>query len=227
MFRRLPLAMNLTATGDSGGRFVLFLALSGLTILATLLVPVPSLRSLLLGAATVLLVIALVGGANALWQGFRRRLARFGALKEIELLNRPVVLTDHRGRILGGNTAAKAAGDLETGQHMDSALQSELADPESVTARMLDQALLGTTAERRLASGRVMSASANYGDTILWIFSSRDGDLEASPLPSFQVSDQGEVLAQNTAAARMFGPSGSDFSTQVVQEPLNEARPVA
>ena len=222
MQRRLPLFTTDATHGDAGGRFVLLFALSGLTALATLLPDSHALRPFLYGMASLLFLLAAIAGLSLVWRHLQRRLARRGALKEIDLLTRPVILTDWQGRVIGQNRTARGLPELAGAARISDALDAEIADPARVLDQMINQIARAGTAERRLASGRMMSASESYGDTLVWIISPRIQDIEASPLPSLQLSDTGEVLAQNTAAQRMFGPTGSDFSTQLVQEPLSE-----
>ena len=216
IFVQLPIAER---------RPLLYLGLSGLALLATLLVPFPKATPILLGAASGLLALAVILGAQKLWRWLRGFQGRATVTQALHTAPFPALLSDESGRFVASNAILKSDPAFSRGPHLSDCLHDLVASPDTLVQSLTEKAVATGEAADVIGISALTRVNVTQLSPVrlLWTFSpastadarqygSEGGPggrgallgqsdlLEALPVPMLKIAQDGALLEANSQA---------------------------
>lgn len=233
-------------------RPLLFLGLSGFALIATIIVPVPTLMPLLFGCASGLLALACILCGQELWAMLRRKFVHATVTRSLNTTPFPAVLSDEKGRLLSRNGAMHSNDNFGEGKTVAAVLRGVAASPDAVVQSLTETTLAVGNAVEVIGIGErtcvtVTKLSAGH---LLWSFApapestqsgganddhmmlndddilAKPGLLESLPVPMLKIAQDGALIEANAQARTILS------ITDTVLPPLFElvegmGRPIA
>ncbi len=203
---------------------MLYLGLSGLFLIATIVVPLPALLPLLFGCASGLLAIAVILGLQELWRWLRRLPGQATVTQALHACPFPALLADEFGRFVSNNAAMQSDPIFGSGKLLADHVKGIAASPDEMILRLTRKAVsqgeaievIGLTDPTRvtvtqLSPGRLLWAFAPAPEATKNIDADRDAAnhasimgntdlLEALPVPMLKIAEDGTLIEVNAQA---------------------------
>ncbi len=201
------------AVFNFGRAFQLWLV-SGLVLIAAVIVPLAAARSLLFGAAAGIFLLTVLRGGAALFSAIRRRRDISLTIQSVHSADYLTLVSDRNGKIVYRSDGT--GGESTVAQ----LLSREVAEPEIEVWRLVKQLSDRPAAELALAGRKRIRVRAGAGSALVWEILSETSSLPDANLPAFRVSDSGDILDQNRLAEELFGTLPARLSDRIDGAPL-------
>ena len=203
------------------GRVFLWLALSGISVVGVVLLPIVNLKPLFLGVGAGFLVVSIITVGNRAFFWVRGALDSPRLSKEQQSSDHPIYLTDTTGNFLNGNESANQSGVVAIGQNVSAALAPLLADASETVARMSAYAVSLGTATETLANGMMLRVTLENDGWLEWqIQEDRESYDQYPHLPKIVLEEPNKVTAVNDAGYDLLGHRSRALDQFVLDPPM-------
>jgi two-component system cell cycle sensor histidine kinase/response regulator CckA len=217
--------------GEEERRPLLYLGLSGVVLLCTLLVPVPGLTALSLGGASGLLALACILFAQRFWLRLRPLTARSALNRALHAAPFPALLSDERGRVVSCNAVFQSDATFQEDRTVGPCFARVAASPDDVVQRLLERVEISGEASEIVGLGErtKVSVAQLAPGRLLWTFApapdepedhfayvdttilAKPGLLDALPVPMLKIAQDGALLEANGQARTILSIEGDDL----------------
>ena len=219
-------------------RPLLFLGLSGFALIATIVVPVPTLMPLFFGCASGLLALACILGGQELLTWMGRQFVHASVMRSLNAATDPAILSDERGRFLARNLAMQSNDIFGAGKSVADILHGVAASPEAVAQTLTKTALVAGEAVEIIGIGKRTSVTVKKlsAGHLLWSFApgpelvppanpandncltlnddhilAKPELLESLPVPMLKIAQDGALIEANAQARTILSINGTDL----------------
>lgn len=202
-----------------GGRVFPFLFMSGLALVAMVLIPVAAAKPALLGVAAGLFavsVFSLVKGISS-WVHVMMYAPRLTRAQKIE--PHAIFLTDLSGTQLVANDAAQGLPGHFPGLSVAQALEPYFADPVQAVERLARYAVNSGDVTEAFETGHRLRVTQNALGWLIWELEHSADDLDMD-LPALRLDDDDAVIAVNDAGRAFFGDLPDGLGKVITDLPL-------
>lgn len=217
--RPLHQLTDLTA-GLTGERLILFAVLSIVALAAAIALPVGVFQPLFIGAAAGLLWVVTLAGGHGLIERMQGRFVSKTTQQRLAMQPVPAVLTNADGVCLTGNDLSDGFSGWAPGQSMTDGLETLVAEPELMAARLSRAAVQVGHASHRLrregSSGYEIRVYRIGHGQLMWTLVEPHADDDLAVIRT--ASNKGLTL--NPAAEKLFGTKALELSDLVRDLPI-------